>query len=126
MTSKNQNIKTIIEYKELSGVGTVAVLDGYRDVLICGLFKRHRYTFIVHRAVGCPSSFTVSEASTGYRVKDAYYPSIESALIAAMNILDEKMYCLPTTIGNTLVKTKVNLSKRNCSPFTLAISSLLI
>lgn len=93
--------------------------NSLRDVIVYGRFKFHRWDFIVHQDVHDPECFAVSEASTGRMISDYYYSDLESAVKSCYSLIEDKRYYLDSLIGDILVNTQVNLSRRNISPFTL-------
>lgn len=123
---KNQNEKTIFNFIEVNGVGTVAIGSGYRDVIVRGYFKRWNWYFMIHHSVEDPQYLTVSEASTGRRLIPETYYSIEDALHFVLPFIDKKRYYFSTTTQNILVRTQCNLLRRNTTNLqTLAIDTLL-
>lgn len=126
MKRENRNEKMISNFIEVNGIGTVTTKQGYRDVFVYGYFtKWGRWTFIVHQDVNHPEYVTVSEASTGYQLKDENYYSVEDALYFALSFIEEKHYYFATSVSDVLVKTQTDLLKRNTSPQTLAIDTTL-
>lgn len=127
MKKGSQNIKTIINFVEVNGIGTISLTDGtLRDVLVYGYFKKWHWYFIVNQDTYYEDCVVVSEASTGRILTDYCYPDVESALRSVLPYIEEKHYYFSTTVGNILVKTKCNLCKRNTTNLqTLAIDSLL-
>ena len=126
MIQENQNEKMISNFIEVNGVGTIATNKGYRDVFEYGYFtKWGRWTFIVHQDVNYPEYVTVSEASTGYQLKDENYYSVEDALYFALSFIEEKRYYFATSVSDVLVKTQTDLLKRNTNFQTLAIDTAL-
>lgn len=125
--NQNQNEKTISNFIEVNGIGSVMTKKGVRDVFVYGYFTVwNRFSFIVHADVWHPEFCTVSEASTGCRLLDETYYSVEDALYYACPFILSKHYYFATAIGNWLVKTQKNLLKRNTTLLqTLAIDSLL-
>lgn len=127
MIQENQNEKMTSNFIEVNGTGTVATKKGYRDVLVQGYFiKWNRWAFIIHRDTRNPEVFIVSEASTGYRLKDETYYTLEDALYYALSFIEEKKYYFATSIGDVLTKTQVSLFNRNTTNLqTLAIDTIL-
>lgn len=127
MKRESRNEKTISNFIEVNGIGTIATKKGYRDVFVYGYFtKWGRWSFIVHQDVRNPKLVTVSEASTGYRLRDEDYYSVEDALHFALPFIEEKHYYFATSVGDVLVKTQTNLLKRNTTNLqTLAIDTAL-
>lgn len=125
MIRKNQNIKTIINFAEVNGFGTVHTKIGYQDTFVFGYFKKWHWTFIVHRNVLRPELITVSEASTGYNLANKCFYDVEEALCFSASFLDDKRYYLSTTVGDILVKTKCDLLRRNRSLQTIGVDTLL-
>ena len=125
--NQSQNEKTISNFIEVNGIGSVMTKKGVRDVFVYGYFTVwDRFSFIVHSDVEHPEFCTVSEASTGCRLLDETYYSVEDALYYAYPFILSKHYYFATTIGDWLVKTQKNLLKRNTTLLqTLAIDSLL-
>lgn len=123
----NQNEKTISNFIEVNGIGSVMTKKGVCDVFVYGYFTVwDRFSFIVHADVCHPEFCTVSEASTGCRLLDETYYSVEDALYYAYPFILSKHYYFATAIGDRLVKTQKNLLKRNTTLLqTLAIDSLL-
>lgn len=126
MVRKNWKEKTTFKFVRTNGVGTVAVKNGYRDVFVYGYFTMWNWSFIVHQDVGSPEFITVSEASTGYRLRDENYYSVEDALHFALPFITEKRYYFATSVGDILARTKVDLLRRNTTNLqTLAIDTVL-
>lgn len=125
--NQSQNEKTTFNFIEVNGIGSVRTRKGVRDVFVYGYFTVwNRFSFIVHSDVRHPEFFAVSEASTGCRLLDETYYSIEDALYYAYPFIVSKHYYFATAISNWLVKTQKNLLKRNTTLLqTLAIDSLL-
>ena len=125
--NQNQNEKMISNFIEVNGIGSVMTKKGVRDVFVYGYFTVwDRFSFIVHADVWHPEFCTVSEASTGCRLLDETYYSVEDALYYAYPFILSKHYYFATAIGNWLVRTQKNLLKRNTTLLqTLAIDSLL-
>ena len=125
--SQNQNEKTISDFIEVNGIGSVMTKQGVRDVFVYGYFTAwDRFSLIVHSDVLHPEYCTVSEASTGCRLQDETYYTVEDALYFAQPFVLAKHYYFATAIGNWLVKTQKNLLSRNTTLLqTLAIDSLL-
>lgn len=117
----------ISDFVEVNGIGTIATKQGYRDVLVYGYFtKWGRWSFIVHQDVGNPELITVSEASTGYRLGNENYYSVEDALHFSLPFIEKKRYYFATSVGGVLVRTQTNLLKRNTTNLqTLAIDTAL-
>lgn len=125
MIQKNLCERQISNFIETNGIGTIATNCGYRDVFVYGYFTMWQWCFMVHRALDDPRYFTVSEVSTGRQLRDEVYYTIEDALYFARSFIKEKRYYLATTIGDVLVRTQCNLSKRNTNLQTLAIDTAL-
>lgn len=127
MKQESQKERTISNFIEVNGIGTVATKKGYRDIFVYGYFtKWSRWSFIVHQDVRNPKLITVSEASTGYCLRDGSYHSIEDALHFALPFIEEKHYYFATSVGVILVETQTNLLKRNTTNLqTLAIDTAL-
>ena len=125
--NQSQNEKTISNFIEVNGIGSVMTKKGVRDVFVYGYFTVwNRFSFIVHADVWHPEFCTVSEASTGCRLLEDTYYSVEAALYYSYPFILSKHYYFATTIGDWLVKTQKNLLKRNTTLLqTLAIDSLL-
>lgn len=125
--NQSQNEKTISNFIEVNGIGSVMTKKGVRDVFVYGYFTVwNRFSFIVHSDVWHPEFCTVSEASTGCRLLDETYYSVEDALYYSYPFILSKHYYFATAIGDWLVKTQKNLLKRNTTLLqTLAIDSLL-
>lgn len=117
----------ISDFVEVNGIGTITTKQGYRDVFVYGYFtKWGRWSFIVHQDVRNPELITVSEASTGYHLRDENYYSVEDALHFALPFIEEKHYYFATSVGDVLVRTQTNLLKRNTTNLqTLAIDTAL-
>lgn len=126
MKQGNQNIKTISNFIEVNGIGTIATRKGYQDVFVYGYFtKWNRWSFIVHSHLENPELITVSEASTGYALLNEAYYTIEDALHFIIPFIERKHYCFATKVGDVLVKTQTNLRNRNTTNLqTLAIDTL--
>ena len=123
---QDQNEKTTSNFIEVNGMGTVSTKVGYLDVFVYGYFTCFGRWFMVHQDVIRPEFVTVSEASTGFSLKDEQYYSIEDALHFAIPFIKEKRYHFATSIGNALVFTKTNLLGRNTTNLqTLAINTLI-
>lgn len=127
MKQESRKERTISNFIEVNGIGTVATKKGYRDVFVYGYFtKWGRWSFIVHQDVENPKLITVSEASTGYCLRDENYHSVEDALHFALPFIEEKHYYFATFVGVILVETQTNLLKRNTTNLqTLAIDTAL-
>lgn len=127
MRQENQNERMTFNFVEVNGVGTVAAITGYCDVFVYGYFtKWGRWSFIVHQDVQNPKLVTVSEASTGYRVRNETYFSIEDALHFSLPFIEDKHYHFATSVGKVLMKTGTDLLKRNTTNLqTLAIDTAL-
>ena len=125
--NQSQNEKTISNFIEVNGIGSVMTKKGVCDVFVYGYFTVwNRFSFIVHADVWHPEFCTVSEASTGCRLLDETYYSVEDALYYSYTFILSKHYYFATAIGDWLVKTQKNLLKRNTTLLqTLAIDSLL-
>lgn len=117
----------ISDFVEVNGIGTITTKQGYRDVFVYGYFtKWGRWSFIVHQDVRNPELITVSEASTGYHLRDENYYSVEDALHFVLPFIEEKHYYFATSVGDVLVRTQTNLLKRNTTNLqTLAIDTAL-
>lgn len=126
MKRENQNEKTISNFVEVNGIGTVATNKGYRDVFVYGYFKKWHWWFMIHSDVRNPEYVTVSEASTGRQLRDEAYYTVEDAIHFSLPFIDEKRYYFSTTVGDILVKTHCNLFRRNTTNLqTLAIDTAL-
>lgn len=127
MKQESRKERTISNFIEVNGIGTVTTKKGYRDIFVYGYFtKWGRWSFIVHQDVRNPELITVSEASTGYCLRDENYHSIEDALHFALSFIGEKHYYFATSVGDILVETQTNLLKRNTTNLqTLAIDTAL-
>lgn len=127
MKQESQKERMTSNFIEVNGIGTVATKKGYRDVFVYGYFtKWDRWSFIVHQDAKNPKLVTVSEASTGYRLRDENYHSVEDALHFALPFIEGKHYYFATFVGNVLVRTQTNLLKRNTTNLqTLAIDTAL-
>lgn len=127
MKRGNQNEKTTFKFIRVNGTGTVATNKGYQDVFVHGYFTMwNRWSFIVHQDVEDPNLITVSEASTGYRLQDENYYTIEDAFYFAIPFIVGKQYRFATSVGNELVRTQTNLLKRNTTNLqTIAIDTAL-
>ena len=126
MKQGNQNEKTTSNFIEVNGIGTVATNKGYRDVFVYGYFKKWHWWFMVHADLENPEYVTVSEASTGRKLRDESYYTVEDALYFSLPFINEKRYYFSTRVGDILVKTQCDLSKRNTTNLqTLAIDSVL-
>lgn len=127
MKRENQNERTTFSFIVVNGTGTVATPKGYRDVFVHGYFTMwNRWSFIVHQDVGDPNLITVSEVSTGYRLRDENYYTVEDALHFAIPFIMEKQYYFATSVSNVLVSTQTNLLRRNTTNLqTTAIDTLL-
>ena len=126
MRQGSQNERTTFRFIEVNGIGTVATKRGYRDVFVYGYFTRWGWSFIVHQDVRYPELVTVSEASTGYQLREENYYTVEDALHFALPFIDEKRYYFATSVGHVLVQTQCNLLKRNTTNLqTLAIDTSL-
>lgn len=126
MKQENQNIKSISNFIEVNGIGTIATRKGYQDVFVYGYFTMwNRWSFIVHSYLENPELITVSEASTGYALLNEAYYTIEDALHFIIPFIERKHYCFATRVGDVLVKTQTNLRNRNTTNLqTLAIDTL--
>lgn len=122
---KNQNEKQISNFIEVNGIGTVITTKGYCDVFVYGYFKKWNWWFMVHRDIKDPRYITVSEASTGRKLRDELYYSVEDALHFILPFIEEKRYHFSTIVGNTLVRSQCNLIRRNINLQTLAIDTAL-
>lgn len=126
MIRENQKRKTTFKFVRVNGTGTVLTTKGYRDVFVYGCLLFDRWSFIVHQDILDPEFVAVSEASTGYGLKNESYHSVKDALHFATSIIYEKRYYLATSIGDALVKTRCNLFGRNTTNLqTLAIDTVL-
>lgn len=126
MKQENQNEKTISNFIEVNGIGTIATKNGYQDTFVYGYFKKYRWFFIVHKDLDNPEFVTVSEASTGRLLKEESYYTVEDALHFALPFIREKHYYFATSVGDVLVETQTNLLKRNTTNLqTLAIDTIL-
>lgn len=127
MKQESQKERTISNFIEVNGIGTIITNNGYRDVFVYGYFtKWGRWSFIVHQDVRNPKLVTVSEASTGYCLRDESYYTVEDALHFALPFIEEKHYYFATSVGDVLVRTQTNLLKRNTTNLqTLAIDTAL-
>lgn len=127
MRRENQNEKTTIDFIEVNGIGTVSLKNGgYQDVFVYGYFKKWNWSFIVHSDIEEPQYVTVSEASSGSRLTEDLYYTVEDALYFALPIITAKRYYFATAVGDILVKTQRNLLKRNTTNLqTLAIDLIL-
>lgn len=124
---KNQSIKKIINFVDFNGIGTITT-NNYevRDVMVFGYFKYERFWFIVNSDINYPDYFIVTEASTGARLTNYCYPTIEMALEQTLPYIKDHYIRFPTTVGNYLVRLKRNLLSRNTVNLsTLAIDSSL-
>lgn len=96
------------------GTGVVRMRDGsYRDVQVYAYFTFNRWKFIIHRCLEEPQYFTVSEASTGYRLQDESYYEVSDALHFALQFCEKKKYYFATTVGDTLVNTQTSVCSVN-------------
>lgn len=125
MKRGNPKEKTTFNFIRVNGIGTVATKDGYRDVFVYGYFIKYRWAFIVHQDTEDPTYVAVSEASTGYQLRNEVYYTIEDALHYALPFIDEKQYYFETSVGDTLVRTQTNLFRRNTNLQTLSIDTAL-
>lgn len=126
MKRGNRNERTTIKLIRVNGTGTVATTRGYRDVFVHGYFTMWNWSFIIHQDVSDPELITVSEASTGYRLKDENYYTIEDALHFVLPFILEKRYYFATSVDRVLVKTQTNLLRRNTTNLqTLSIDTAL-
>lgn len=126
MIRGNQKGKTTFKFVRVNGTGTVLTTKGYRDVFVHGYLRFDRWAFIVHQDVLDPEFIAVSEASTGYSLKDESYYSIKDALHFVLPLIYEKRYHFATSVGDVLVKTRCNLLGRNTTNLqTLAIDTAL-
>lgn len=125
--NQNQSEKMTSNFIEVNGIGSVLTSKGVCDVFVYGYFTVwDRFSFIVHADVRHPELYNVSEASTGCRLLNEAYYSVEDALYFAYPFILSKHYYFATKINNWLVKTQKNLLKRNTTLLqTLAIDSLL-
>lgn len=126
MKQENRSIKQISNFVEVNGVGTVVTENGYCDVFVYGYFKKWHWWFIVHRDIEYPEYITVSEASTGRKLRKDMYYTVEDALHFSLSFIEDKHYYFATAVSNVLVQTQCNLRKRNTTNLqTLAIDSVL-
>lgn len=125
--NQSQNEKTISNFIEVNGIGSVMTKKGVCDVFVYGYFTVwNRFSFIVHADVRHPEFCTVSEASTGCRLLDETYYSVEDALYYAYPFILSRRYYFATAISDRLVETQKNLLRRNTTLLqTIAIDSLL-
>lgn len=125
--NQSQNEKTISNFIEVNGIGSVMTNKGVCDVFVYGYFTVwNRFSFIVHADVQHPEFCTVSEASTGCRLLDETYYSVEDALYFSYPFILSRHYHFATAISDRLVKTQKNLLRRNTTLLqTIAIDSLL-
>ena len=128
MKQKKQQNTPKFRFVPVNGIGTIATNKGYIDVFVHGYIEMWgSWYFIVHQDIVCPELINVSEASTGFSLKqtERYY-SVEDALYYALPFIDSKRYHFSTTTGDVLVKTRTNLLRRNTTNLqTLAIDSAL-
>lgn len=126
MRQLSQKQEQTFDFIEVNGTGTVATSKGYRDVFVHGYFKWNRWAFIVHQDVQYPELLTVSEASSGFRLRDERYYSVEDALHFALPFMEEKRYYFSTSVGDALVQSRTDLSNRNTTGLqTLGVDTLL-
>lgn len=128
MRPENLNEKMTFKFIPVNGTGTVALKNGgYCDVFVYGYFtKWNRWSFIVHQDLNDPELITVSEASTGYQLRDESYYSVEDALHFSLPFIEEKHYYFATYIARVLVKTRTNLLSRNTVNLqTIAMDTVL-
>ena len=125
--NQSQNEKTISNFIEVNGIGSVMTKKGVCDVFVYGYFTVwNRFSFIVHADVRHPEFCTVSEASTGCRLLDETYYSVEDALYFSYPFILSRHYYFATAISDRLVETQKNLLRRNTTLLqTIAIDSLL-
>ena len=125
--NQSQNEKTISNFIEVNGIGSVMTKKGVCDVFVYGYFTVwNRFSFIVHADVQHPEFCTVSEASTGCRLLDETYYSVEDALYFSYPFILSRHYYFATAISDRLVETQKNLLRRNTTLLqTIAIDSLL-
>lgn len=110
---QRQNIKTLINFVEVNGIGKIRTGRGLRDVYIYGYFTMWHWTFIVHQYIEDPQYVTVSEASTGCRLQDECYYTTEDALYYAVPFIREKRYYFATSVGSRLVHWQLSLKDIN-------------
>ena len=112
--SQNRNEKSIIEVYRAVGDGLVTLADGsIRSVEVEGLIRKGRWWFIVHHDIMEPQYLTISEASTGFQLKQETYYAFEDALYFGLPFIDEKYFHIATKVGNSLVKTQRSLLSHN-------------
>lgn len=126
MKLRSRNGKMTFDFIRVDGMGTILTRRGPVDVFVYGhLTVFDMWKFIVHQDMFDPTLVTVSEVATGLRLRDENYYTVEDALYYAVPFIYEKRYYLATTVDRTLVRTRVNLSRRNNNPYTLAIDTAL-
>lgn len=127
MIQENQSERMTSNFIEVNGIGTIETTKGFCDVFVYGYFQKwDRWFFIVHQDIENPKYITVSEASTGRRLQNENYYTVEDALYFAVPFIEKMKHYFATSVGNILVKTKTDLLNRNTTNTqTLAISSLL-
>lgn len=126
MKQGNQKERRTIEYFPVNGTGTITLRSGKRDVFVHGYIRCWKmWYFIVHQDADDPELITVSEASTGYRLQDEKYYTVEDALYFAIPFIEKKRYLLATRIDRILVAERCNLLKRNINLQTVAMNVLL-
>lgn len=105
----------------LNGVGSIRCYPNGElcDVEVVAYFTMWNWTFIIHRDIEEPQYFAVSEASTGMRLIDENYYSIEDALWFVIPFIEQKRYYFATAVNNNLVKYKGTLLNRNTSLLTI-------
>lgn len=126
MKKERQSIKKIIDFVTVDGIGTIRLTDGsLRDIPVYGYFKKWHWYFMVNQDTYNTDCVVVSEVSTGSRITDYCYDDVESALRGVLPFIEEKHYYLSTIIGDVLVKTQCDLTKRNTTNLqTLAIDTI--
>lgn len=127
MRKEYRSIKTTINFVEVNGIGTIRLTDGtLGDTFVYGYFKMWHWYFIVNQDTYYKDCVVVSEASTGRRMTDYCYDDVERALKGVLPYIEEKHFYFSTTVGDVLVKTQCDLTKRNTTNLqTLAIDSAL-
>ena len=120
-------MKATCNFVEVNGIGTVRMRSGEtRDVFVYGYFRMFNWAFMVHADVETPEYCTVSEASTGCRLENETYYTVDDALYYAIPFIENKRYYFATRVGEMRVHFRQNLEARNTTLLqTLAIDSLL-
>ena len=96
------------------------------DTFICGYFKMFNWHFIVHRDFDDLEHFIVSEASSGccLQGEENYYTATD-AFHLSIPLIRAKRYHFATSVGDILVKYKMDLLRENLGVRTLAIDTAL-